>query len=117
MRDGPQRWEITRRVFFDRPYRLHIPPDQMRLLEIRYLEFCRTPRTRGEIEEMLGGVTDCPVDRLSALQMTLSTNLFLGGRTARGGRLVEYLWERGQPTREQTTELGSTWLEEVTGQG
>ena len=113
MRSGPKRWEVTREVFSNRAYRVYVPPDQLRLLEIRYLEFVRTPRTREEIEGMLGAATDCPVERLQALRMTLGTGLYLAARTGRGGRLID--WARGDDGRtiERLTDLGATWVASV----
>ena len=116
MRKGPKRWEITRWVFSNRPYRVHVEPAQLRLLEIRYLEFVRTPQTRDAIEEMLRAATDCPVERIQALRMTLGTGLYLAARTGRRGRLID--WSRGEDglTIERLTELGATWLASVGGE-
>jgi hypothetical protein len=110
MRNGPKRWEVTRWVFSNRPYRVYVEPAQLRLLEIRYLEFVRTPQTRVAIEEMLRAATDCPAERIEALRMTLMAGLFLAGRTGRGGRLID--WARGEDGRtiERLTDLGVTWL-------
>jgi hypothetical protein len=113
MRNGPKRWEVTRMVFSNRAYRVHVPPEQLRLLEIQYLEFVRTGRTREEIETMLGQITDCPVERLQALRMTLGTGLYLGARTGRGGRLIDWTVQRGVPIVERLTDLGATWLAKV----
>jgi hypothetical protein len=113
MRQGRKRWEVIREVFTNRAYRVYVPPEQLRLLEIQYLEFVRTPQTREAIEAMLQEVTDCPVERLQALRMTLGSGLFLGARTGRGGRLVGWTVERGAATKEYLTDHGAAWLEKV----
>lgn len=113
MRSGPKRWEVTRWVFSNRPYRVYVPPAQLRLLEIKYLEFVRTPRSREEIEGMLSHATDCPPERIEALRMTLGTDLFLGARTGRGGRLLEWTRDAGGHTLEHLTDCGATWLASV----
>jgi hypothetical protein len=113
MGHGPKRWEVTREVFGNRAYRVHIPAEQLRLLEIRYLEFVRTPQTRDAIEEMLRAATDCPVERIQALRMTLGVGLYLAARTGRGGRLIDWSKEPGNATIERLTDLGATWLASV----
>jgi len=111
MHTGPKRWDITREVFSNRPYRVHVPPEQLRLLEIQYLKFVRTAQTRDAIEAMLGEATDCPPERLQALRMTLGNGLYLAARTGRGGRLIEWMRDPNEGTSEQITDLGVRWLQ------
>lgn len=111
MHANPKRWDLTREVFSNRPYRVHVPPEQLRLLEIRYLKFVRTPQTRDAIEAMLGEATDCPSERLQALRMTLGTGLYLGARTGRAGRLIDWMRDPSGPITERLTELGARWLQ------
>jgi hypothetical protein len=103
-------------VFSNRPYRVHVEPEQLRLLEIRYLEFVRMPQTRDAIEEMLRAATDCPVERIQALRMTLGTGLYLAARTGRGGRLIDWSRDPANGMIERLTELGATWLASIGGE-
>lgn len=103
-----KRWIVTRHVFQGVPFRLDVPAAEMRLLELKYLEFVRSPRTPADIEAMLAEATDCPVTLVRALKMTIHDRLFLGSRTGRGGRLVVTLPDRS----EQMTDLGATWVQQ-----
>jgi hypothetical protein len=108
-----KRWEVTRYVLGGRPYRVHVPPAELELLEVRCLGFCREARTAVEVEGLLAQGTDCPQERVHALQMTLTAGLFLGARTGRRGRLLEAAHEQGAPLMFQTTALGLEWLESM----
>lgn len=116
MRAEMKRWAVTRHAF-GRPYRVHLAPAAKLQLEKQYLDFVRTPKQRSEIEAMLAEKTDCPAELIQALRMTLYTELFLGARTGRGGRLVDLMGgSNGEPRVEYLTALGAVWLESVMGE-
>jgi hypothetical protein len=102
-----KRWSVTRHVFQGVPFRLEVPPADMKLLELSYLEFVRVPRHWRDINAHLEEMTDCPLVLVNALRMTVHERLFLGARSGRGGRLVDSLGDG----LEQMTDLGATWVQ------
>lgn len=105
-----KRWSVTRHVFQGVPFRLDVPPADMKLLELAYLEFVRVPRHWRDINAYLEEITDCPSALVDALRMTVYERLFLGARSGRGGRLVDS-HGRGVEYAEQMTDLGATWIQ------
>jgi hypothetical protein len=106
-RTSTERWRVERYVLQNVPYRVEVPEGLLRVLEVRYLEFVRQPKGRGEIEAMLAGACDCPAALIPALQMTLYSGLVHGHRNGRSGRLVDITLN---PRMEYATGLGMGWL-------
>jgi hypothetical protein len=102
------RWIVIRWVA-GRPYRVEVPLGLVRVLERAYCDFVRMPRCGDEIEAMLHGLCDCPVELLTALRMTLMSGLVLAYRPDRRGRLVDFTVN---PRMEYLTAMGSEWLME-----